>query len=807
MPSNWSQTATRAVPWTAANLSNLDISVAPANTEDQAEQIRPAANRLLSELQDHLTPADRDHAPAGILASEPATPTELSHNRASNHTNRSAHPSRRRSTGDRSVEHWLQSLDPQPSPNTSPGRQREANADSSPSHYHSAGASDSDNSDSDDSMSREYEHDILHSFEYGVDDDPLEYLYKIENSCLGRSISSSNTVDTHMMDMARKGCCRFLQSRIGVWTHTWPGGGKDWYAKDVNGRPDAAHRPTWEEFKKLFCRQSLPGEFDIKSLARKQARKLQTSRAPQHIQQHVEKTILQGKLKNEKEVRDSTDTELRDEFRETVADQMIPVMARTYPGQDARSQLEKDSVRNKTLGEDYVALEVIDQSLAKLCKKLTKGKTSNYLMGGAEGRAAAVVQEAKDEVHAVNDTAAAEPVDDKLSKMEARFESRFTPLEKSVGELQATTVEMGLGQKQIDTKLDRLIGSMERLSAPQAQQPWQNASEYQQTSYQSKGGKGKGGKGKTYGKGKGKSYGRTWYQPASNTPRTCWNCGLEGHLMRDCKAEIQQSNVNVVNEGYQQYEQGGTDGCSSWDIVEQFSDVNYLNSQWDWDQNAYSISEDLETHAHINCVNWIQMCKECNPGAGEQQWWDKLADKICGVAQTALHKQDVIEPRGDNKVAHPEGCECMQITIKGQTVQRVASVQQGSRQNNNVEHQPCSATQSPANSDPGVERQLGNSGEAGGPVQAHNQLMSSETSVVPEAISGAELQMANSEHASVVPMYDSLKLPVASVAVILTPEVHGCTQLTSGDSDVYVAANVKGVDMLCGSECKGSGHG
>ena len=214
------------------------------------------------------------------------------------------------------------------------------------------------------------------------------------------------------------------------------------------------------------------------------------------------------------------------------------------------------------------------------------------------------------------------------------------------------------------------------------------------------------------------------------------------------------------------------------------------------------------------------MCKDCKPGG--QQSWDKLSDKICGFAQTTPNNQDAIGSGGDNKVEHPEGCECMQTTSKGQTVQRVASVQQGSRHNNNVEHQPCSTTQSPANSNPDVERQLCNSGEAGEPAQAHNHVASSETSVAPEAISDAELQMANpepkleggsvdSERTTVSRNCDSLQcspavsstrpmcgtlpeLPVASVAVI-SPEVYGRTQLISGDGDVYVAANVSEVDV------------
>ena len=69
---------------------------------------------------------------------------------------------------------------------------------------------------------------VLPTFEYGVDDDPLEYFWKVESANLGRSVPSSTTRGTQIMDMVRKGCCRFLQRTIGKWASPggYPGGGE-----------------------------------------------------------------------------------------------------------------------------------------------------------------------------------------------------------------------------------------------------------------------------------------------------------------------------------------------------------------------------------------------------------------------------------------------------------------------------------------------------------------------------------------------------------------------------------------------------
>jgi hypothetical protein len=103
--------------------------------------------------------------------------------------------------------------------------------------------------------------------------------------------------------------------------------------------------------------------------------------------------------------------EVIEDFMDTLAEDMIPAMMKKYPGQDPRSQLEGDCGGYDTLGEHYDRLLVIDKTLARLCEKLTQGRTKFYLLGSESKKAAAVMQEFKQEAVNSVDVEAQQGVD------------------------------------------------------------------------------------------------------------------------------------------------------------------------------------------------------------------------------------------------------------------------------------------------------------------------------------------------------------------------------------------------------------
>ena len=594
-------------------------------------------SRELGRLTDHLYPGAKDSAPStvtdtlsGQRRTDTASPTSPSPNRVSADATApiQLRPTTRRFSGQlatparfSSFGHWANSLTPSKGANS-----RESNSSSSTT----PPSSDSDEiemtSHEDDDRGR------LPGFEFGVDDDPMEYLAKVHNSCLGRSVGSSNTLDTFMMDIARKGCFRYLQRELASLAAMADlGGGKSWYAMKNDSKPDAAMRPTWEEFGKMFLTKSMPNVADIPALARQQAKKKQVERAPQHIARHKEKLVQeQAGFANDAAVDACTDQGRRDDFMETVATQMTPMMTKAYPGQDPRSQLEKDSIRNRTLGEDYASLIAIDRTLGRLCFNLSDGKTSNYLPNVRERKAAAAVQVVKDEeVNSLANPAELDEIDVKMSRLEARMEGRIKPLEKSIGDIQASAITTELSMKNMDSKLDKLLESN---SSATYQQPYQQYNQSYQP-YQQKGGKGKSGKGySSKGKG-GKSYYRQpWVQRATREPG-CWNCGDLDHIMMNCPKTVSPARVFSVLNSQMDYNNGGTAEFSSWDVVSQFADVNYLAQNWDDGLGAYWVDSDLEDHSLKACAFWVQ--SKLGGGAGKMSQATATVGEHHGVAQRA----------------------------------------------------------------------------------------------------------------------------------------------------------------------------
>ena len=70
----------------------------------------------------------------------------------------------------------------------------------------------------------------------------------------------------------------------------------------------------------------MPGRLGIHQLARKQAKRMQDKMAAQHVSDHCMKLVETDRFADKAAIRACTDQEVRDDFLNTVADQMTPAM-------------------------------------------------------------------------------------------------------------------------------------------------------------------------------------------------------------------------------------------------------------------------------------------------------------------------------------------------------------------------------------------------------------------------------------------------------------------------------------------------
>lgn len=184
---------------------------------DHSDTDEPVYSREQRRLQDHLFAGDRDPAPNDHLSrsGQPVRPFGTPHNLPPSHWDPPSRGTNATQQTARVRKHIHISTPPAAA--ASPAVEQPASPEGSPAEVF-------EDSDEDTAFMELREGP---EFEYGVSDDPLEYLSRCETACLGRPVPSSSTRTTEVMDMARKGCCRYLQRKLAGWTlpGMFPGGG------------------------------------------------------------------------------------------------------------------------------------------------------------------------------------------------------------------------------------------------------------------------------------------------------------------------------------------------------------------------------------------------------------------------------------------------------------------------------------------------------------------------------------------------------------------------------------------------------